>query len=173
MKRVSAIILVFLIIILPACSKGSEMPEIKISCGGLEIESAAMKIEWEGKTFDDEELFKALIKGKEISELQYFALGEEITIEFLGGKPDSYTLTEHLLTNGAVYKYSIREDREIKPEENAAGLSFKLSFNPASMLSSQLEDYEKGASLRGFRLRCEWGENSGEYAFLLRSDSQE
>lgn len=49
--------------------------------------------------------------------------------------------------------------------------SFKLEPNIATLLSSNSNDYEKGATLKGYRMIGEWKDGESEYLFVIKSDA--
>ncbi len=96
----------------------------------------------------------------------------EVALPEKNTAPDSVDLTDSVICEDGSYKYDIRAAvREIIPHINENVISFTLDGHPASMLSSQLSDYESGAVLRCFELTCKWGDNECVYTFCIRSDA--
>lgn len=150
----------------------SEMPEppgIEIRAAGLEIDYIVALNQWRGVVYDREDTFQAIMKDRRKTDLPYIQQGKEFVIEFNGTVPDSAELQDHILDAEGNVKYTQREIRTYPIEFKNKRGSFVLSSHPAAFLSSNSSDYEPGASVRGFRLLCRWGENECEYAFIIRT----
>lgn len=172
MKRIAFMTAMLLICILFFGCKGeiSEPPEIKVTCDGTEIPYVVGLNKWGGSAYDREDTFHTIMKAKK--DIPYIKQEKEIQIEFLGLMPDSTKLEDFVLDSNGNKKYN----ETVKPKtipikfSNKKG-KFIISQNYASMFSSNSKDYEPGASIRGFRLNCKWGEDECEYAFIIRSDA--
>lgn len=107
-----------------------------------------------------------------IEKSPYLPLGEyggPIVIDFQqAGIPDRYELKETLLSaNGSTLPSSPLPGDENQLTESGNTISFLL--NPLHETFGST-DPEPGQSYRGFRLACTWGDNTYEYAFILRTD---
>ncbi len=108
-------------------------------------------------------------------EVPYINLGEEITITFEGKAPDTFTLTDYILTSQYTQKYDSKTAVECDAAISDNAITFTLNENYAAYLSSLLDDYNPGNTYRGFKLYCKWYENNNiedcEYVFVVRTDA--
>lgn len=176
MKRLIALLLALCAALAPgsafAAAQAGEPPAIKVACGGVEIPCRMGLLQWNGSAYDRKDTFIELMESG--VEFPYLPLGAQIDLAFAGGAPDSALLRDCLLNADGTEKYLVDELPEpavLSFEQGAA--SFALQPNWMSALSSNLADYAPGATLRGFRLICNWGVNQCEYAFIVRTDAQE
>ncbi|GAB6926537.1 hypothetical protein JCM10914A_05200 [Paenibacillus sp. JCM 10914] len=102
--------------------------------------------------------------------IPYIRLGDTIELDFGNHTPTTCEITDYLLGVDGTLKYrnTITDvDIEIL---NGRG-SFVLDENWAVSLSSQFRDYETGATLRGFKIICNWKDRTQEYALVARTDA--
>jgi beta-lactamase regulating signal transducer with metallopeptidase domain len=162
--------------IIQACSDDTNVnmlvpPRISITTAGTEIDYVVGLNQWNNAIYDREGTFQTIMRGKTKADLPYIKLNREFQIAFKGTAPDSAKLEDYILQPNGNARYSAREVQTIPIEFNDGKGSFVLAANPAAFLSSASSDYEPGASIRGFRLTCNWGKNECEYAFIIRSDA--
>lgn len=146
-------------------------PKISITTAGTEINYVVGLSQWNNAIYDREGTFQTIMQGKSKTDLPYIKLNQEFQIAFNGTAPDSVKLEDYILQPNGNARYSEREVQTIPIELKNGQGSFVLNANPAAFLSSASSDYEPGASIRGFRLTCQWGKNECEYAFIIRSDA--
>jgi len=147
-----------------------EPPKIKVTAGDIEISYVVTPLQWNGSVYEYVNNFMLHMEKTALIELPYINLGETISIEFDGKAPDSAVLTDHILNADGAEKYNITPET-VDIKWNKDKCSFVLDRNWATSLSSNSADYEPGATIRGFRLICKWGENKCEYTFIIRSDA--
>jgi len=170
-KSIFLYVIFFSFILLYGCyGKMSEPPEIQVTSDGREISYVVGLNKWNGSVYDREDTFQTIMKEK--ADIPYIKLKKEIQIEFKGTLPDSIKLQNFILNCDGKIKYTEKEVQTIPIEFSNKKGTFVLTQNIASMLSSNSADYEPGASIRGFRLYCSWGENDCEYAFIISSDAK-
>lgn len=157
-----------------ACSSPGRMeqpPEITISAGDGQISYVTGLNQWNGAKYDREDTFHTIMKGTAPSDLPYIHFCEKVRIAFKGPVPDTVQLTDTILTREGDIRYTSRETNIIPIAFQEAKGSFTMQAHMSAWLSSNSEDYKPGATIRGFRLTCTWGENECEYAFILRTDA--
>lgn len=72
--------------------------------------------------------------------------------------------------NQGEMRYKIPEPIKPRVEFDQGAATFTLDENFLVYASSDSEDYEPGAALRGFRLICTWGDKTPEVTFVIRTD---
>jgi hypothetical protein len=178
MKNVKIILIIIVITFLVGCNSSSidtvseeVIPEITIQSGDTSIDYSVGLNYWNKAVYDRIDNFTIIIEDGYES-LPYIELGNEVTISFNDNSvPDEYELYDYVLNKEGSPKYTNKEVREIPLNiENGTG-SFILDMHFAALLSSNSDDYERGASIRGFKLICRWGEDECEYGFIVRSDA--
>ncbi len=160
--------------LLTAC--GGKVPEtpptVQITADGTQVANTVNETFWDNTVY--------IMDGTAADWLEqygapvYYPDGTtfEIVLPKKNAAPDSVKLTDSIISEDGSYKYDKRAAiREIIPHINENVISFTLDGHPASMLSSQLSDYESGAVLRCFELTCKWGDNECVYTFCIRSDA--
>jgi|GEM_PF-1419447 len=162
--------------IIQVCSDDSSLnmlapPTMAITAAGTDINYVVGLNQWNSIMYDREGTFQTIMKNKSKADLPYVKLNQVFQIAFKGTAPDSVKLEDYILQTNGNARYSEREVQTIPIEFKNGKGSFVLAANPAAFLSSASSDYETGASIRGFRLTCKWGENECEYAFIIRSDA--
>jgi hypothetical protein len=184
MKRYCFLIVNLLIVLtLAACSNDSgdiskhieEMtkpPGISIKAGDKEITYVIGLNQWDGTIYDREDTFHTIMKNDASVKVPYIHLGETIQMEVEGAYPDKVELNNYILKENGDQKYTGKEVINIPINfTNGKGI-FRLEKHMAAFLSSNIEDYEPGKTIRGFRLICSWGENECEYAYIIRTDAK-
>ncbi|MCC8122924.1 MAG: hypothetical protein LIO58_05250 [Oscillospiraceae bacterium] len=105
--------------------------------------------------------------------LQYVELGTVINIKFKNAMPENVQISDMLLDENGNELYSEKEIRLLDfsiLSDNEIYIT--LQSHPASLLSSQLESYQSGHTIRGFQIACEWDEEySNSYFFAIRTDA--
>lgn len=190
MKKLSTIILSFILIcMLNACSSQkvnntNDSPEITVKAGETEITSVVKSKSLEGVTvkkeadrmamteinLEDVELFQSIMNDPSIT-IPYVTLGETIQIEFNETAPTTYELVETLLSDDGTLKYKAETIENIQLTLANGKGSFVLDENVWAHLSSNSEDYEPGATIRGFRLIAQFTDRVQEYTFIIRTDA--
>ena len=169
---------IFLFLFINVCSLNEEankvpnkVPEITVSSNNINIPHTVGLNEWNGAKYDREDTFKVLMKGSPT--LSYIKLGNKIQIKFIDSSvPDKVKMLDYILNEDGTAKYTEKAIKTIPIKFENKKAEIILEQNLASMLSSNSADYEKGASIRGFRLVCSWGNNECEYAFVIKSDAR-
>ncbi|TVX93198.1 hypothetical protein [Paenibacillus agilis] len=180
MKKILLIPLSLFILMLTACSYGtssggpsSEPVDITITTGNPPIALPTIsKPIPDTKQTNHEDLFQSLIKDTSKT-VPYIQLGEKIQIELKDKAPQSYELKEYLLRDSGTLKYKEETAKTITIDltfQDGKG-SFILEENVASYLSSNTQDYEEGATLRGFHFVGEWTNKKEELVFVVRTDA--
>ncbi len=146
-------------------------PKISITVAGTEINYVVGLNQWNNVIYDREGTFQTIMRDKAKTDLPYIKLNQEFQITFHGTAPDFAKLEDYIVQPNGNTRYSEREVQTIPIEFKNGKGSFVLAANPAAFLSSASSDYQPGASIRGFRLICQWGKNECEYAFIIRSDA--
>lgn len=145
-------------------------PMLTVKCGEVTLPSTFGLNSWNGAVIDRVDTLNFLLSDS--PELPYLPLDSVLSLSLADGRnPDSYTLTDIIITPEGNEAYSERErvNREIQFADGSAELT--LSEHMAAFLSSSTAAYEPGVTLRGFRLVCRWGIDECEYAFALRTDA--
>lgn len=170
MKTVKTLSLLALLLcagLLSGCG-GGKAPDISVRAGETELSWVMGLNKWDGAVIDRMDNYEQFMNL--YPELVKVELGTEITVEFLGGSPDSVTLRDEVLSADGRRKYDEKVTKASELAVRDGAISFSLEPHFAVYLSSSTEDYEPGAVIRGFKLSCSWGENECEYAFVLRTD---
>lgn len=155
-----------LLVFLPRLRAPDTPPELSIQADGREIAWTVGKDKWNGVAYDREDTLQAC--AAQIRDLPELAPRSAVTITFQGTPPDAVRLTEAVVQKSGVRKYDYRLDTELALECSENKASFTLKRNSAALLSSDTADYAPGALCQGYRLFCQWGDNSCEYGFLIR-----
>lgn len=100
-------------------------------------------------------------------DVPFIELWKIIELDFASHSPDSVQVLDHLLTLEGNPIYTEREVMERPVEFCGDKVRFPLERHFATSLSSQ---YPPPPSLRGFRIICTWGEETREYALVIRTD---
>ncbi|HEX3029632.1 MAG TPA: hypothetical protein VHT34_10105 [Clostridia bacterium] len=148
-------------------------PELKITLDNKNIGYKVKWSKWNGVVCEGEDAFKSILK-KSANTVPYIKLGKTITIEFKKSRPDTVEIYDYILTKNGDRKYDDRSKVRIPATIKDGKCSFKFKGNPASMLSSNSEDYKPGRTLRGFQVICKWSNKSAdecEYGFVIRTDA--
>lgn len=122
--------------------------------------------------YSHRENFLSIMDSLSLDDLDYIKNNKNILMEFNGKIPKSIRLSEHILNEKGEPKFSTEEkgkDIDIKWNKNKA--SFKIGPNFATSFSSAGHDYNPGATIKGYRLVCDWGESNSEHFFVIRGDS--
>lgn len=120
----------------------------------------------------DKRGFTAIMESHNLEDLPYIKNNQDILIEFNNEKPESIRVSEHILNKKGEPKFATEETgKNVDIKWNGAKAFFKTEPNIATLLSSDGNDYNKGAAIRGYHLTCDWGENDLELFFIIRSDS--
>lgn len=147
-------------------------PSVQITANGAQVENTVNETCWDNTVY--------IIDGTAADWLEqygdpvYYPDGTtfEIVLPKKNTVPDSVRLTDSVIRDDGSLKYDESAAVcELVPEINENVISFTLEGHMASMLSSQLSDYESGAVLRCFELTCKWGDNECVYTFCIRSDA--
>lgn len=164
------ILIILLLLILTGCNKKideastSTLPsELRITAGDIIIKNEMLEPE------ENENVFRRIIQDGEV--IPYLELGSKINIEFENNIPDTVKLYDYILKRNGNMKYDSRTIDELELLISDEEVAFELSTNFAAMLSSNMDDYKPGATIRGFRVVCTWGEEQREYGFIVRSDA--
>lgn len=147
--------------------KYANSSELRVTVGGDNTNSVVMSRVVDSLNDQDNGLFKSIINDSKIT-IPYARLGEIVNLTFTGKTPVSYELKESILNKDGAIK---TPQRSIHIQFTNGSASFNLSENNFSFLSSNIKDYEFGASIRGYRLICKWEDRMQEYAFIIRTDT--
>lgn len=147
--------------------EGQQPPDIEVTAGGVNVNCVVGSKQWNGIVHTRDDIFQTIVYG---NELPYFRKNEVFHIALDGAVPDSVVLYDDVLNEDGSLRYTRRETQIMPFELIENKGSFTLGTNPAALLSSNSADYEPGATIRGFRLKCTWGKNVCEYAFIIRTD---
>ncbi|WP_025025653.1 hypothetical protein [Caldalkalibacillus mannanilyticus] len=190
MKKLCTIILSFILIfMLNACSSQkvnttNDSPEITVKAGDTEITSVvksksleevtlkkeADRMTMTGVNLEDVELFQSIMNDPSIT-IPYVSLGETIQIEFNETTPTTYELVETLLSDDGTLKYKAETIENIQLTLTNRKGSFVLDENVWAHLSSNSDDYEPEATIRGFRLICQFTDKVQEFSFIIKTDA--
>lgn len=152
------------------CGQPKVPPGIEVTAGGSTIPWTVGIDRWNGAIVDRLDGLEVLIEQGHA--FPYIALGETIHIRLTSGQaPDKATLRDGLLRQDGSPTYNEQSTGNVPITFQGREASFVLEANPGAWLSSQSADYAPGATVRGFRLTCSWGDNVCEYAFILRTDA--
>ena len=150
----------------------NQAPAISVTAEEITIPSTYGLNQWDGSVYDREDTFLSLMSPvQDIKDLPNIRLHQTIRIELDGAAPDSYTLTDQILTKEGKLRYGNAATQDVPITFSGSHCEFELLPNYAASLSSNVKDYEPGATIRGFRLTCSWGDNECEYAFVLRTNA--
>jgi len=134
---------VLLIGVMSGCSSSGNMqepPELSISVGDKQLDYVAAKNKWNGSI---------------------------VEISFKSNPPDKFTVSDILIDENGRQIYTDKEIKNIPVELNNSKCSFEITPHFASALSSYYEPNKK--EIRGFRMIASWGENECEYAFIIKT----
>lgn len=121
---------------------------------------------------NDKRGFTAIMESHSLDDLPYVKNNQDILIEFNNEKPEFISVSEHILNEKGEPKFATEETgKNVDIKWNGAKALFKTKPNIATLLSSDGNDYNKGAAIRGYHLTCNWGEYDSEFFFIIRSDS--
>ena len=151
----------------------NDPPSITVMAGDVEIKWVVGKNTWNNADYDRLDNFQWIMSETTFDELPYVKNGEVISIQFdnnIDSVPHTYTLTEHILREDGNLKYNI-EGKEYEFNIYLTVGDFIIEPNYAVLFSSYSWDYEPGNTIKGYRLICRWGDNSCEYAFIIRGDA--
>lgn len=138
-----------------------ELQQIKISAGKINI-----------PVFDNDENFSTIMLSRSLEDLVYIKNKETILIEFDGKEPSTISLTEHILNENGSPKFATEtEGKVIDIKLNKSKASFEIEPNFATSLSSNANDFNPGATIKGYRLVCSWEKSDSEYFFVIRGDA--
>ena len=153
-------------------SPESGFPKIKVTSGNADIEWVVGMDRLGNVETDREDNLIRIMKDHEPDELVHLKNGAVIEIEFDGKVPDVAKVTEHIITPEGLAKYQTEyEGKTIDIQFKEGEGAFTLEPNCATAFSSDSADYAQGATLKGYRLRCSWGTDECEYAFVIRGDA--
>lgn len=142
-------------------SSKNELQQIRVIYGKINIPVFSNGVE-----------FTTIMDSKSIEDLDYIKNEETILIEFNGKEPKTLSLTEYILNeNGAPKFNSEKTGKSIDIKLDKSKASFKIEPNISTSLSSNGNDYNPAATIKGYRLVCDWGENKSEYLFVIRGDA--
>ncbi len=159
---------VLLIGVMSGCSSSGNMqepPELSISVGDKQLDYVAAKNKWNGSIYDREDTFISIVK--EQNEIPVFENGSIVEISFKSNPPDKFTVSDILIDENGRQIYTDKEIKNIPVELNNSKCSFEITPHFASALSSYYEPNKK--EIRGFRMIASWGENECEYAFIIKT----
>lgn len=124
------------------------------------------------KIYENINEFTEIMDKLDKNDLVYVADKKEISIKFNEEIPEDIHLSEYIIDENGNYKYSSdTAAKSIDVSMNGNEASFTLEPNIATLLSSNSNDYEKGATLKGYRMICEWKDGESEYLFVIKSDA--
>ncbi|WP_315794081.1 hypothetical protein [Paenibacillus sp. BIC5C1] len=150
----------------------AKLGEIEIKANNKEITPTVISIAGDKQDYWNMDSFQSILKNSD-SVVPYVKIGETISIKFDNQKsaPDSYELLDYVLTEKGELKYKQPDLTKLTMEFNSGTGSFTLPVNELTFASSNSEDYEPGAVLRGFRLLCKWKDTTQEISFIIKTDS--
>lgn len=145
------------------------------SCGSPEGGHQPVNVH-AGKTdipiFENEENFTNIMVSKSLEDLVYIKNKETVLVEFNGKNPDTISMTEHILNENGSPKFATEtKGKIIDVTLEKSKASFKIGSNFATSLSSNGNDFNPGAIIKGYRLVCDWGESESKYFFVIRGDA--
>lgn len=150
-------------------------PEIRVIANGEELPYVIQLIEWGNSSYSFEDTFQSIMRENPV--LSVIDIGTEIHIHFSERSlaPDTIQLYDFLLNEEGFEKYNRGEGDDatlsfdIINETGEYVIAFTIKEHFMRGLSSLMDDYLPGASVRGFRLTCVWdGGHSCDYVFIVR-----
>ena len=135
----------------------------KISCIGMESDIPA----------DTADLSVFTDLTNSANDLQYVSFNDSVELSFgFIPKDTMLEIYDRILTNDGSDKYSsnVMDVISITLNDENSG-SFIINKNKATMLSSDLEDYEPGKAIRGFSFSVECEKKNYLYAFVIQTDA--
>lgn len=139
----------------------NDVKEITVSSGNNSI-----------SVFSNDESFKTIMKSLSLEDLVYIKNYEEILIEFNGISPRNIKLTEHILNKKGAPKFATEEaGKVINTKLDKDNVAFKIEPNLTSSLSSNGNDFNPGATIKGYHLVCDFGKSNSDYYFIIRGDA--
>ncbi|MDN4601485.1 hypothetical protein P5G61_09640 [Paenibacillus sp. F6_3S_P_1C] len=150
----------------------AKLSEIEIKANDKEITPTVILISGNKQDYWNMDSFQSILKNSD-SVVPYVKIGETISIKFDNQKsaPDSYELVDYVLTEKGEIKYKQPDLTKLTMEFNSGTGSFILPVNELTYASSNSEDYEPGAVLRGFRLLSKWKNTTQEMSFIIKTDA--
>ena len=179
-KKIVLLLVVSLLFsgVLAGCRKKAEVlpedgfPAIKVVSGKNNIEWVVGMNRLGNTECDREDNLLLLMKDRVPENLVHLENGEDITVEFDGAVPDAIKLTEHIIRPDGSPKYTTEHEGTVIDAALKKGkATFTIEKNYVTALSSYSGDYAPGATLKGYRLLCNWGSDQCEYTFVIRGDA--
>lgn len=173
MKAMKCMLTAFLVLaVFVGCNRDPDSPpKIVVKTAKGEASYAVRLLQWNGKEYQDETDFQTITNQETKPTIPYIPLKDEVVIEFQGEMPKEATLNNRILTREYLPRYGEKITQENAITIQNQQITFQQIGNVASGLSSNLADYQPGAVLQGYVLRCKWGKNECEYLFIIRTDS--
>jgi hypothetical protein len=144
--------------------------QISVISENDEINHVMELIVWNNEEYDEKNIFLSIMSEDSDIDIPHVKIGESIDITFNDTAPDTYELKDYILNDDGSQKYADPTIQTVPIEFDGGAGSFILERNWAVGLSSDMKDYAKGATIRGFKLVCSWGDNMCEYAFIIKTD---
>lgn len=171
MKPTNGLLIFVCCIILSICSACSSEEDSNASLIAThnETEVPIASRPTESNATEDTQLFQRILQESDRT-IPYVKLGETIRLNFGDQAPQSFELSDYLLGEEGTLKYR-KAIRNIEMDIHDGIGDLVLDENGFAALSSNSKDYEPGATLRGFRMICNWKDHTQEYAFVIRTDA--
>jgi hypothetical protein len=163
-----------ILFVIAACTNENEnntksLSEIAVKAGETEIQYV-VKSQDTGSVGSKESVSFESAMSKVDAAVPYVELGETIHIEMKDKKSNAYELLDYILKEDGTLKYKPLPTNTKTIEFDKGKGSFVLNENIWTSLSSQFNDYEPGATIRGFRL-INKEDKTKEYTFIVRTDA--
>lgn len=146
-----------LLFLLTQCSglfSGKEPPSLTIKAEGVQLSWVMEKNHWNGIAYDRINTFASY--GEKISFPSQAAAGERVSITLDTELPERATLLEYALRSN--------EDSIYGEAQLLSEYPFYFNNRTSSFFLPEPEEHP----VRGYLLRCEWGEDVCEYAIVVQ-----
>ena len=167
---ISFVVLITLIVVSSIAKDKKEISKVSIDIGNKKTYSTTSKsVIKTSSESENSNIFESIIKNTDLV-IPYVKLGQEIKININGATPDTYELYDYILNDSGKLKYE-KQTNKISINFIDGQATFILNSNLWANLSSNIEDYEHGKTIRGFKLICSWANKKQEFAFIIRTDA--
>lgn len=165
------IICVMLTITLCACGKSTPEPSLSITIGDQSIKPIHYGDRYNESREDIERFLDFPFENATWEDLPYVALGEEVVIEATNFETDLFTVEDAILNQDGTFKYEEESTTTYEVDVVDGIAKFQIPDHFATSLSSNLEDYKPGHTIRVFVLRSKIDRSDFAFAFVIRTNA--
>ena len=172
LKSYISLFFIFTLFLLTGCKgKTLEEPSIKILADNQEMQVIYYGDKYNKTAEEIETRLKSYMEGKDLEDLPYIKLNEEIIIETENFQIKEFEVFDYILTELGEFRYDERTVQTSVAPVNDGKATINLSTNFASGLSSNSDDYLPGKTIRCFVINADIEGSPFTFAFILRTDA--